>query len=176
MVEVMEPKSYELVMLDPERLRFSYAPEGTVRLEIVGQRCYLSVEIQRSFPIDEQNHYLSVRNTLDEERPEIGIIADAGELGPESALVVERELYRRYFVPQIQGVSYLKEEFGVVNFTVDTDRGRREFSVRQPHENLRYIGDGRMLIVDIDGCRYEVPDLSRLDRKSVAALRDYVDA
>lgn len=173
---IAEPKSYELCLLDPRRLRFSYAPEGTMRLEIAGQRCYLSVEVQRSFPIDEQNQYLSVRNALDEERPEIGIIEDAAELGPESARVVEQELYRRYFVPQIERVHYLKEEFGVVNFTVDTDRGPREFSVRHPNENLRYIGEGRMLILDIDGCRYEVPDLGRLDRKSVQTLRDYVDS
>lgn len=173
---VAEPKSYELYLLEPRSLRFSYAPEGTVRLEVAGRRCYLSVEVQRSFPIDEQSHYLSVRNALDEERPEIGIIRDARELDPESSFVVEQELYRRYFVPQIERVHYLKEEFGVVNFTVETDRGRREFSVRHPNENLRYIGEGRMLIVDIDGCRYEVPDLERLDRKSVQTLRDYVDS
>lgn len=173
---IIEPKSYEYVLLDPRRLRFSYSPEGTVRMEIEGERCYLGVEIQRSFPIDEQSHYLSVRNALNEELPEIGIIEDSRELDPESALIVERELYRRYFVPQVQRVYYLKEEFGVVNFTVDTDRGRREFSVRHPYENLRYIGEGRMLVVDIDGCRYEIPRLDDLDKKSVQTLRDYVDS
>lgn len=175
-METNEPKSYELHLLDPATLRFSHAPEGTVRLEIVGQRCYLSVEIARSFPIDERSHYLSVRNALDEERREIGMIADAAELDPASRLVVEQELYRRYFVPQILSVRYLKEEFGVVNFSVDTDRGPREFSVRHPHENLRELGDRRMLIIDIDGCRYEIPDLEKLDRKSVATLREYMDS
>ena len=172
----IEPKSYEFHLLDPATLRFSRAPEGTVRLEILGQRCYLSVEIARSFPIDERSHYLSVRNALDEERREIGFIANAAELDPASRLVVEEELYRRYFVPQIRRISYLKEEFGVLNFSVDTDRGPREFSVRHPHENLREVGDRRLLVIDIDGCRYEIPDLEKLDRKSATLLREYVDS
>jgi hypothetical protein len=48
--------------------------------------------------------------------------------------------------------------------------------VRHPHENLRQVGDHRLLIIDIDGCRYEVPDLEVLDRKSVATLREHMDS
>ena len=172
----VEPKAYELCLLDPRRLRFSYSPIGAVRLEVAGERCYLSVEIARSFPIDEEDHYLSVRNALDEEHPEIGMIADVEALDPESRLVVQEELYRRYFVPRILHITRLKEEFGVLNFDVETDRGPREFSVRNPQEHLREIGDERMLVIDIDGCRYEIPDLRQLDRKSAAILRDYVDS
>ena len=175
-METREPKSYEYHLLDPQALHFSYAPQGTVRLEIAGDRCYLSVEIARSFPLDEASHYLSVRNALDEERPEIGIIADAAALEPASRRVVEQELYRRYFVPRIQRITYLREEFGILNFEVETDRGPREFSVRNPQENLRQVGEGRMLVIDIDGCRYEVPDLEALDKKSRAILRDYVES
>ena len=173
--EKAEPKSYELHLLDPHTLRFFYSPEGLVRLEIAGERCYLSVEIDRSFPIGEEGHYLSVRNDLDEERTEIGIIADVDQLDAESRYVVEQELYRRYFVPQIQRIISLKEEFGVLNFEVETDRGPREFSVRSPQENLRQISEDRMLIIDIDGCRYEIPDLRKVDKKSATILRDYVD-
>ncbi len=175
-METTEPKSYELHRLDPRTLRFSYAPEGNVRLEIEGERCYLSVDIGRSFPVQDARHYLSVRNALDEELPEIGIIVDASQLEAQSQLIVERELYRRYFVPQIQSVRYLKEEFGVLNFEADTDRGPREFSVRNPQENVREIGDDRLLIIDIDSCRYEIPDLNKLDKKSATILRDYVDS
>ena len=171
----VEPKAYELCLLDPRKLRFSYSPVGNVRLEIVGDRCYLSVDIARSFPIDQQDRYLFIRNALDEERPEIGMIVDPAELDPESRLVVEQELYRRYFVPRILRIVRLKEEFGVLNFDVETDRGPREFSVRNPQENLREIGDERMLIIDIDGCRYEIPDLRQVDRKSATILRDYMD-
>ncbi len=171
-----EPKSYEYCLLDPSRLRFSASPQGHVRLEIAGDRCYLHVEIARSFPLDEEGRYLSVRNALSEERPEIGLLADEAELEPESRLLVERELYRRYLVPRIERITCLKEEFGVLNFEVETDRGPREFSVRTPQENLRQVGRGRMLIIDIDGCRYEIPDLERLDKKSAGVLRDYVDS
>ena len=170
-----EPKAYELCLLDPAKLRFSYSPQGHVRLEIEGSRCYLSVDVHRAFPVDERRAYLSIRNALDEERPEIGMVEDASALDIESHLVVEQELYRRYFVPQIERVTYLKEEFGVLNFEAETDRGPREFSVRSPQENLREISENRMLIIDIDGCRYEIPDLSRLDKKSAAILRDYMD-
>jgi hypothetical protein len=175
MTESSEPKSYEMRMLDPQTLHFSYAPEGLVRLEIENERCYLSVEIDRSFPVDEEGHFLSVRNVLNEERPEIGIINDAALLEPDSSKVVQAELYRHYFVPQIQSITFLKEEFGVLNFECNTDRGPREFSVRNPQENLRQISENRMFIIDIDGCRYEIPDLRDLDKKSMTILRDYVD-
>lgn len=175
MMETITPKAYELRLLEPQTLRFRYAPDGNVRLEIEGQCCYLSVDVHRAFPVDERGAYLSIRNALDEERAEIGMIQDATGLDAESRLVVEQELYRRYFVPQVERVTYLKEEFGVLNFEAETDRGPREFSVRNPQENVREIAEDRLLVIDIDGCRYEIPDLKRLDKKSAAILRDYVD-
>ena len=170
-----EPKSYEMHLLDPATLHFSFAPDGLMRLEMA-DRCYLSVEIDRSFPVDEQGHYLSVRNALDEERPEIGIIVDLDMLEPESQKTVRQELYRQYFVPQVQSITYLKEEFGVLNVEAMTDRGPREFSVRNPQENLRQLTEERIFIIDIDGCRYEVPDLNKLNKKHVTILRDYLDS
>ena len=170
-----EPKSYEMHKLDPSTLRFFFSPEGLMRMEMA-DRCYLSVEIDRSFPVDEEGHYLSIRNALDEDHPEIGIVVDVALLEPESQKVVQQELYRHYFVPQVQNITYLKEEFGVLNFEALTDRGPRQFSVRNPQENLRQLTEDRIFIIDIDGCRYEVPDIRKLSKKHAAILRDYLDS
>ena len=53
---------------------------------------------------------------------------------------------------------------------METDRGQREFVVQNVAENAQWLGDHRLLIVDVDGNRFEIADLTALDKRSLAAV------
>ena len=99
-----------------------------------------------------------------------GVIRSSSELDAESRRVVEEELNRRYFMPIIRRIRKVVERFGVVEWHVDTERGPCQFTTRDLRENVLRLGAARYIISDVDENRYEIPDTSRLDAKSLASL------
>jgi hypothetical protein len=59
-------------------------------------------------------------------------------------------------------ISKITEEFGVLRWEVETDKGPRTFEVRGRDE-VRLVTGGHVLIRDIDGNRYHIPGLNDLD-------------
>ena len=68
----------------------------------------------------------------------------------------------------------LQNEYGVTYWTVDTDRGRRDFVAKSVAENAQWLGETRLMIFDVDNNRFEVPDISALDRRSQGLLESVV--
>ena len=76
----------------------------------------------------------------------------------------------RYFMPNIRSILSMEEALGIETWKVVTNKGEREFQVRDPRHSVRHMPRGRVLIKDVDGNRYEVPNWRSLDRKSVSLL------
>lgn len=53
---------------------------------------------------------------------------------------------------------------------MQTDRGRRQFVLQNPDENIRCVAEDRCLITDPDGSRYEIPSIAALDKRSSRLL------
>src|SRR5689334_22350471 len=113
-------------LLAPESIRIDRVG-GVPRLTVDGDRSRQGISVSRAFPISDPDHYIGL---LDSEGHDLGMIKEPSELDEESRTVVFEELDLRYFVPVIQQVQKVKEEFGSVYWTVDTSRGPREFVVR----------------------------------------------
>ncbi|HHV54819.1 MAG TPA: DUF1854 domain-containing protein [Firmicutes bacterium] len=120
---------------------------------------YSPVAVYRAFPLTRPEQYISVR---DSEGKEIGMIENLGDLPAEMRRLVEEELERRYFTPLITRVVSVKEEFGYSYWEVETDRGARRFTVRNSHENVLPVGERSVMLVDVDGNRFAIPDYRRL--------------
>ena len=71
-------------------------------------------------------------------------------------------------------VESAKERFGTVEWTVRTDRGPRSFTTRHLRDEATNPSPGRHLIADVDGGRYDVPDISALDAASQAMLMQHL--
>lgn len=154
--------AFEMRLLDPKRLRL-FRVAGLPRATLENDRSWLKVMVARAFPLSDPEHYLGF---LDGAGKDIGVLYDPGLLDPDSRRVVEEELEKRYFVPVVERVLSVREEFGAVYWNVETDRGSREIVVRNLRDNLQELSATRILVTDIDGNRYEFPDISRLDNKS----------
>jgi len=155
--------------LDPATARFSETPGGFVRLTIGEGETYPRVALYRAFPFSYPDQYISVR---DMDGNEIGMIKDLRAFDEATVRLLERELERRYFTPVIRRIESVKEEFGYWYWTVETDAGPRRFTVREVQHNVVRLSPEHVLIIDLDGNRYEIPDTGQLDPKSRRYLED----
>jgi len=106
---------------------------------------------------------------------ELGVIVDCLELDDDSRKAVEYELRSYYLVPTIQTIYSIREEFGFLYWSVDTDRGPKAFIMRDSIiGQVRQVGPGRWLIIDINQTRYEVRNFERLDEHSQELLNRYL--
>jgi hypothetical protein len=161
-----DPSSFELRILDPKEMRV-FRVAGVTRMTVQNDRSWIKVSVARAFPLSNPNHYLGF---LDGAGKDIGLLHDPSLLDPDSRKVVEEELEKRYFVPIVERVLSIKEEFGTIYWTVETDRGEKEIIVRNLRDNLQELSASRVIITDVDGNRYEFPDVSKLDGKSQSAI------
>jgi hypothetical protein len=98
------------------------------------------------------------------------MVRDPAEQEEATRRVPDEELTRRYLAAVVQRMHSVRTEAGVSYFDVQTNRGRREFIVQNAHESARWLGDQRLLLLDVDGNRFEVPDLGALDRRNARLL------
>lgn len=120
---------------------------------------YARVAVYRSFPLTRPDEFISVR---DLQGKEIGIIEDLRALPLQMQQLLREELERRYFTPTILRVLSVKDEFGYSYWEVETDRGWRRFTMRNSHENVLTVGESELILIDVDGNRFAIPDLHSL--------------
>ena len=98
------------------------------------------------------------------------MIDDLALLNDETRNIVAEELDRRYLTSLIERVHSVRHDFGTSYWDVDTNRGRREFVVQNVSENAQWLGDFRLLMIDVDGNRFEIANLNDLDKKSLSRV------
>lgn len=140
--------------------------QGRLVLRRPGEEDAVGVQVRRAFPWSDPMRHISVR---DADGQEILRIEDLAEVEGPTRRVIEGELARWSFIPRIQRVVSVEVRFGFQQWRVETDRGEIAFRV-QEREDIRFLGDGRFSIKDVDGCVYELPPLDQLDEKSRRAV------
>lgn len=149
--------------IEPADLRLFYHPEGMARLTVDNDRSYLRVKLALAAPLSRPRQYVSLLNGKGEE---ITLLPDLEALEPASRQVAEQELQRRYLTSQIRRLLLLKQEFGVTYWEAATDRGIRDFVVRDLQENCVWLSESHLLLIDVDGTRFEIPNRHQLDERS----------
>lgn len=165
---IIQPDRISFDFLDAKTMRLFRGPYGAVRMTIDGHdRSYLKVTIATAFPLSEPNHYIGF---LDGTGNDIGTIREISELPPDAQEIVRQELNRRYFLPRIKRIIELSHEFEITYIKVETNRGIRDFSLRGHRENCPEVSPGRFIMEDVDGNRFEILDLFKLDKRSQSLL------
>jgi len=157
----MSSNQYDLRVFQPEEVRlFRSSPgDASIRLTVNNDVSWYNVRISRAFPFSDPDAYIGLRDGND---AEIGLIEDTKGLDAESRALLEVELERRYFTPKVQAVTVADEIHGLVTFRVKTDRGDRTIVIRNLRDSAFQLGPNRLMLVDIDGNRYELPDVRSL--------------
>lgn len=161
--------------LDPDTAKFERTRGGFLSLKIEPEEYYPRVDIFRAFPFTRPREYVSVRKPENKGKgiktEEIGVIKNLNDFPPKIVELIEEQLGRRYFMPIIKRINYIKEEFGYYYWDVLTDVGNCRFTVRGGHNIVPISEDReRLLIIDVEGNRFEIPDYMELDDKSIRKL------
>ena len=146
-------------------LNLFYAPKDRLRLTVGDEVSYHTVKPVWSAPLSHPEKYLALLNGKSEE---IVTVTDPDELPFESLVAVKEELRRRYLTATVEEILHAKFEYGATYWSVETDRGKRDFVTQHLQENAIWLSDTHLLLLDVDGNRFEVPDTRALNAKSRA--------
>lgn len=155
-------------MLTENIVQLSRASSGLV-LTLADGRSVSDVQVVRAAPLSAPDGFIAF---LDAGGHEVCLVRDLSDLPPESRTLVKQELQARYLISAIQKVRAFRREGGTLYLQVETDRGGKELVVQHSDESVRWLDDHSLLLIDVDGNRFELRDLNALDRASARILTE----
>lgn len=129
------------------------------------------VKLIRSYPYSLKDEYICVHDLDDKE---IGIIKDLKELDPSSEDCAKKELENRYYCPVVTSVKSINERMGNFYFQTIIDDKEKNFTVSDISSNMRFAAKNTILIFDMDGNRYIIPEIEKIEPKSKRILEQYL--
>jgi len=171
----------ESINLTPDNAWFSSSTGGLISLKVINaegkEEFFERVVIRRSFPITAPDEFLSVRepDTRKTGRgAEIGMIRNINVFDKKTMDLLNSELDRRYFTPEITHILSAQEKFGYCYWDIETTAGPMSIIMTNPFSAIRSLEDKRIIISDIDGNRFVIPDPQKLDRQSFRFIEIYI--
>ncbi|MBR3919719.1 MAG: DUF1854 domain-containing protein [Clostridia bacterium] len=153
--------------IDGDEVRITRRDLCSVDVEFYGGKIIENLEPRRLFPVSGMSKYITL---IDEKGKEQAIIRNIDTLMSESKKVIEACLREYYLIPKITRILEVTDKFGLLKWTVETDRGNQTFEIRNRHSDIKLLYDGRVLVRDTSDNRYEIPNYKQLDKHSLMLL------
>ena len=143
---------------------------GQLTLTLDDGRTHTGIVPVRAYPLSAPDEGLSLMNT---DGHEVLWIDRLSALPPAWRQLLEAELAVRELTPQVTALLDVSSFSTPSTWTVDTDRGRTSF-VLKSEDDIRRLGDGRLLIHSAQGLNFSIADRSRLDKPSRKLLERFL--
>lgn len=166
----MNDNKLTVEFLTPGDCRFYFNSNGFLVAEIGGENKG-RVKLIRTYPYSLLDEYICVHDLEDNE---LGIVRDLNALSEASCEAAKKELESRYYCPTVTAVKSIKERMGHFYFETLIDGREKNFTVRDLTRNLRFAGENTLLIFDVDGNRYIIPEYEKIEQKSRRLLEPYL--
>lgn len=124
----------------------------------------------RAFPIQDPEGSVSL---VGPDGHELAWIERLSDLTPEQLTLVQEDLRHREFMPVIERLVAVSSFATPSTWTVETDRGRTEL-VLKSEDDIRRLGNGRLLISTAQGLQFGIAKASELDRHSRKLLERFL--
>lgn len=164
---------FSICFLTPENASVERTEGGLLRARING-RDYPRIHPARCFPFTSPDEYISLREGTGNQSREIGMLRYINSLGEETAKIIKEQLDMIYFMPVIEHIKSIREEYGYSYWDTVTDRGEIRFTVTMGGNSIIKLSDVRLIITDLDGNRFEIPDTERLSGRELKMLDLYL--
>ena len=162
----------ERIYVTAETGRISRTDLHLVTLTMTDGTVYEDLEPRRLFPTTNTTKYITL---LDGEKDEVAIIRDLADLDADSRAAIEACFAEFYRIPKITRVQSVRARLGSLTFTVETDRGGPvTFRITNRFNDIKLLGNERVLMRDSNDNRYEIVKLSALDAHSRKLLCPYL--
>ncbi len=165
-------KSLEVYRLTPKNTKFYETEGGLLGAEIDG-RDNPYVNVICTFPLTDPEQFLSVR-LPDGKQEELGMIENLSDFDEATVAIIKKQLKLRYYMPKINRVLSIKEEYGYTYWTVDTDCGRAKFASSSGSAGAVILHGKGVIIKDSNENRYILEDLTKLSPKEMKRLDLYL--
>ena len=149
--------------IEYDMARFTRKDITLVDMELYDGRKFENLEPRRLFPLSGLEKYITL---LDEEGVEQAIIRDLRTLPAQERKTIEDCLREYYLIPKVTKITDSREKYGVVTLEVETDRGNAVIEIRNLLYGMKLLYGSRVLLRDGSDNRYEIPDLTALDKQS----------
>ncbi|MDR0554934.1 MAG: DUF1854 domain-containing protein [Treponema sp.] len=167
-------EAIDIGWLDLSQANFYAGPGGFTGLRYNGKE-YKRIQLRRAMPVQSPEEYISV---ADHENKEIGMIRALTDLADNQLRIVSDELNRRYYCPEILEIKSVHDKLGYVYMELlllsGGKRYERSAAIKDVNKNIRLLDANRLLVFDVDGNRYMVNSLEKLDKKSQKRLEPYM--
>ena len=150
-------------------LKLRWERDGLLWGTLGGRRT--PVVVHRCFPWSDPGRHISLR---DPDEDEFAYVENVSSLGAASRAALERALAVAGFLLEITTVREVSEEVEIRCWTVETRQGPRRFQTRLDDWPVTVAGGG-LLIRDVAGDLYHVPDPEALDPASREWLWAYAE-
>ncbi|MBL0917516.1 MAG: DUF1854 domain-containing protein [Hydrogenophaga sp.] len=145
-------------------------PQGQLQLTDRDGQVHDGVLPVRAFPLAAPDESVSLVST---DGHELAWIERLSDLEPTSRELIASALAPREFMPHILRIASVSTYATPSTWSVDTDRGPVAL-VLKAEEDIRRLGQGRLLILDSRGIQFIVPDQFALDRGSRRILNRFL--
>lgn len=151
---------------------FSLERNAFGRLVFTGAdgEAHVGVVPVRAFPIAAPDEGLSI---VSPDGHELAWVDRIGGLPSGMRALLEEELASRDFAPVIKAIEAVSTFSTPSTWTVSTDRGRTDF-VLKTEDDIRRLGEGRLLITGGHGVSFIVQDRLALDKHSRKLLERFL--
>lgn len=137
-------------------------PRGLWQATLADGSVHHSVTVVRAFPIQAPDEAISV---IDHEGHELCWIDHVSELGTALRDAVGTALQEREFMPEILSVEQVSSFATPSVWTVQTNRGRCEFTLKG-EEDIRRVSTQTLIVADAHGVQFLIRDLPSLNASS----------
>ena len=138
-----------------------------VTLTLADGTAYEKLEARRLFPVNRPDEYITL---LDTDGVEVAVIRKLTDLNEESKKAIEYSLNDYYLVPHILRIIAITEKYGTLHWVIETDRGIKEFDIRNRNHDIKVFRSGCVRVRDSDDNRYVIDDYRALDKHSRSQL------
>lgn len=143
---------------------------GQLTLTLDDGTTHVGIVPVRAYPLSAPDEGLSLMNT---DGHEVLWIDRLSALPAARRQLLEAELAVRELTPQVTVLLEVSSFSTPSTWTVDTDRGRTSF-VLKSEDDIRRLGDGRLLIHSAQGLNFAIADRTRLDKPSRKLLERFL--
>ena len=158
-----------IVWLEPARHHFAIGPQERIEMESSEAATASGIFIIRTFPATHPDEYLSIRGWDEHgDEVELGMIRRLADWPDADQGVIRTALQRRSLIREVRRVHDVRLVHGYLDFDVESDVGRRQFTARWTQGQAFDFGTGGKMLVDTDENRWVVPridDLPAADRE-----------
>lgn len=162
--------------LVPERIHIFRGAFALLHCRVEGDsQLYRGVWAVLLFPISHPDCYVSLRCTdhADKEQ-EIGVLERLADFPEDVQGMIRSTLRKQYHQQPITRIHQVVCRYGLLFFDVETEGGRREFTMPWRHDRTEEFGaNGKVLLDSLDN-RYIIPNVQELPAADRARFLGFI--